>query len=107
MTAKKNTDKIQTIVPVGDRVLVGFSKKEETQTQSGIIIPDSASQKKQGQGKVVAVGEGKIDDSGNLVPVQVKVGDTIVFSEYAGEKVSINDEDYYVISESNILAIIK
>jgi len=106
MVSKKNAKKKKEIIPLGDRVLIK-PIKEETQTKTGIIIPDSASQKKQGQGKVFAVGKGKVDDSGKLIPVGVKVGDIVVFSEYAGEKVLVEDEEYYVIGEQNILAIIK
>jgi len=89
--------------PAGDRVLVKPQAKEDEKTASGIIIPDSARKEKPERGVVVAVGEGKRTDKGDVLPLRYKVGDEVMFSKYGYDEVSINDEEYYVISESNIL----
>ena len=89
--------------PAGDRVLVAPDKAEDSKTASGIIIPDTASKEKPETGKIVAVGEGKRTEDGIILPMQYKVGDKIMFSKYGYDEVSINDTEYYVISESNIL----
>jgi len=78
----------------------------DKKSASGIIIPDTVSKEKPEQGKVVAVGGGKYED-GKLLPMSVKVGDKIVFSKYGYDEVKINEEEYYILSESSILAIIK
>ncbi len=93
------------IVPLADRVLVSLPPREE-KTASGIIIPDTVNeeQKESKEGEVIAVGKGKYDD-GILVPMQVKKGDTILFQW--GDKIEIDDTEYYVVSESNILAVVK
>ena len=93
------------IAPLGDRLVVVPVAKEEV-TASGILIPDSAKQEKPEQGSVVAVGPGKYDD-GALVPMTAAVGDTILFSKYGFDEVKVDGKDYYIISESNVLAIIK
>lgn len=97
-----------TIVPLGDRVVVRPLTPEEagTVSASGIIIPDSASKERPEQGVVVAVGGGKYDD-GVLVPMTVKEGDRIVFSKYGFDEVKISGDTYVIVSESNILGIIK
>lgn len=100
---KKKTIKIQ---PIGDRVLVRPIEAGEEKSPSGIIIPDTAHKEKPERGEVVAVGEGK-REKGELIPLRVKVGDTIMFSKYGFDEVKIEDEEYYIVSESNILAIIK
>src|SRR3989338_1290451 len=94
------------IIPLGDRVLIKPQGKEE-KSHAGIIIPDTIDKEKPEMGKVVAVGEGKTTDSGELIPMKVEVGDVILFSKYGPDEVTINDEDYIILSESNILAIIK
>lgn len=99
----KNENK--SIAPLGDRVLVFPLAKEEV-TASGILIPDSANREKPEQGTVIAVGNGKYDD-GVKVPMTVKVGDTILFSKYGYDEVKLDGKDYYILSESNVLAIIK
>lgn len=107
MATKKTTQqKKNQINPLGDRVLIE-PITEEAKTATGIIIPDSAQQKKQGQGKVVAVGKGKIGDDGKMIPMQVKVGDIVVFSEYSGENIKVDGKEYYIVGEGNILAVIK
>lgn len=99
----KNENK--SITPLGDRVLVFPLAKDES-TPSGILIPDSANREKPEQGTVIAVGNGKYDD-GVKVPMTLKVGDTILFSKYGYDEVKLDGKDYYILSESNVLAIIK
>lgn len=99
----KNENK--SITPLGDRVLVLPLAKEEI-TASGILIPDSANREKPEQGTVIAVGTGKYDD-GTLVPMTVTVGDTVLFSKYGYDEVKLDGKEYYILSESNVLAIIK
>lgn len=87
------------IKPLADRVLVAPSPAEET-TASGIIIPDTAKEKPQ-RGKVIAVGPGKKDE-----PVTVSVGDTVLYGKYAGTELNVDGEDYLIMRESDIFAII-
>lgn len=105
-TAKKSNNSNQKssvkFKPAGDRVLVKPESVEE-KTASGIIIPDSARKEKPETGRVVAVGDGKRTEKGDRIPVQYKVGDTVMFSKYGYDEVTIDEEEYYVISESNIL----
>jgi len=97
-----------TIIPIGDRVLIKTISPEELEKKSvsGIIIPDTVSKEKPEQGKVIAVGNGKYDD-GVLIPMTVKVGDRVIFSKYGYDEIKHNGEEYYILSESNILAVIK
>ncbi len=92
--------------PLGDRVVVLPVEKGEKKLPSGIIIPDTVDKEKPAQGEVVAVGPGKFED-GKRVPMQVKAGDTVVFSRYGYDEVKIDGVTYYLLSESNILGIIK
>ena len=95
------------ISPLGDRVVVKPQEaSKETTSPSGIIIPDSVDKEQPAQGEVIAVGPGKFDD-GVQVPMQVKEGDRVLFSKYGYEEVKVEGEEYYIISESNILGIIK
>lgn len=80
---------------------------EVKKSPGGIIIPDTAQKEKPERGVVVAVGPGKRGDDNELIPVAVSVGDTVMFSKYGYDEVKMGDEEYYVVSESNILAIIK
>jgi chaperonin GroES len=93
------------IKPLEDRILVQASEAEQT-TASGIVIPDTAKEKPQ-EGKVLAVGPGRIDDNGNRVPLDVKVGDTVIYSKYGGTEVKYNNEEYLVLSARDVLAIIE
>lgn len=93
------------IRPLHDRVLVQRIEEEE-KTKGGIIIPDTAREKPQ-QGKVVAVGPGRIDDKGNRVPMNVKAGDRVLFGKYAGSEVEIDDEQYLIMREDDILGVIE
>jgi chaperonin GroES len=95
------------IKPLGDRVLVKPGAGAEEKSASGIIIPDTARTEKPERGEVVAVGEGKRTERGELLPVRVSVGDTVIFSKYGYDEVKVDDTDYYIVSESNILAIVK
>jgi len=91
--------------PLGDRILVKAIEVEE-RTKSGIVLPDTAKEKPQ-QGKVLAVGQGRLLDNGQLVPLQVKEGDRVLYSKYSGTEVKIENEEYLVLSERDILAIIE
>ncbi|PIP08974.1 MAG: co-chaperone GroES [Syntrophobacteraceae bacterium CG23_combo_of_CG06-09_8_20_14_all_50_8] len=93
------------IRPLQDRVIVKRLEEEE-KTKGGIIIPDSAKEKPQ-QGKVVAVGKGKVADDGKLIKLDVKAGDRILFSKYAGAEVKIEDEEHLIMREDDILGIIE
>jgi chaperonin GroES len=101
---KRSIVKVQ---PLGDRVLVRPVDASDEKSPAGIFIPDTAQKEKPEQGKVVAVGAGKRGDDGELVPLSVKVGDTVMFSKYGYDEVKIGDEEYFIVSESNILAVIK
>lgn len=96
-----NNSKI-TFKPAGDRVLVKPETVEE-KTASGIIIPDTARKEKPETGVVIAIGPGKRGDDNEIIPVSVKVGARIMFSKYGYDEVMIDEEEYYVVSESNIL----
>jgi len=90
--------------PLRDRVFVKFSSEEE-KTAGGLYIPDSAKEKPQ-KGTVIAIGLGKITDDGKRQPLEVKVGDTILFDKYSGSKIKMDDEEYLIIREEDILGII-
>ncbi|MCC6290839.1 co-chaperone GroES [Candidatus Nomurabacteria bacterium] len=95
------------IKPLGDRVLVELIDDSTKKTKSGIITPDTVNKERGEQGKVVAVGEGRRTDDGKLIPVAVKKGQQIIFSKYGPDEVKIDGKEYYIISESNILAIVE
>ena len=92
------------IKPLGDRVVIRVLEQEE-KTASGIFLPDTAKEKPS-QGEVVAVGPGKLQDDGKRVALDVKVGDKIIFSKYAGTEVKFEGTKYLIVSERDILAII-
>ena len=91
--------------PLGDRVLVKPTEEVE-QKRGGIIIPDTAKEKPQ-EGEIIAVGPGKVADSGEKVPTNVKVGDKVLYGKYGGTEVKLDDEDYLIMSESDILGILE
>lgn len=93
------------IKPLEDRILVQANEAETT-TASGIVIPDTAKEKPQ-EGTVLAVGPGRIDDSGNRVPIDVSVGDTVLYSKYGGTEVKYGGEEYLVLSARDVLAVIE
>lgn len=91
--------------PLGDRVVIELLETEE-KTASGIVLPDTAKEKPQ-EGKVVAVGTGRVLDSGKQVALEVNVGDRIIFSKYAGTEVKYDGREYLVLRESDILAVVE
>ncbi|GGE24195.1 10 kDa chaperonin [Marinithermofilum abyssi] len=91
------------IKPLGDRVVIQAIEKEET-TASGIVLPETAKEKPQ-EGKVIAVGTGRYEN-GQKVELEVKEGDRVIFSKYAGTEVKVGDQEYLVLRESDILAIV-
>ncbi|HOP94641.1 MAG: co-chaperone GroES [Dictyoglomaceae bacterium] len=91
--------------PVGDRVVVKVIEQEE-KTKSGIVLPDTAKEKPQ-QGEVIAVGTGRILDNGQKVPLEIKEGDKVIFTKYAGTEVKVEGEEYLILSERDILAVIE
>ena len=93
------------VKPLGDRVLV-MPEDEEEQVKGGIIIPDTAKEKPQ-RGKIVAVGDGKTDDNGKKVKLSVKKGDHVLYGKYSGTEVRLDDEDYLIMSEGDILGVIE
>ena len=93
------------IKPLEDKVLVQIAEAETT-TASGLVIPDSAAEKPQ-EAVVIAVGPGRLDDSGNRVPVDVKEGDTVVFSKYGGAELKYNGEEYLLLSARDLLAVVE
>jgi chaperonin GroES len=93
------------IKPLEDRILVQTLDAEQT-TASGLVIPDTAKEKPQ-EGKVLAVGPGRIDDNGNRVAVDVSVGDTVVYSKYGGTEVKYDGEEYLILSARDVLAVVE
>ena len=100
----QQTAKKLSIRPLGDRVVAERLEQEET-LKGGIILPDSA-KKKQETAKVVAVGPGQVTESGKTLPMPVSVGDVILMDKYAGQEVTINDEDFVIVKASDIVAIV-
>lgn len=98
--AKKTTIKFK---PAGDRVLVRPDEAADEKSPSGIIIPDTARKEKPERGTIVAVGEGKRNEKGDVLPMRYKAGDKVMFSKYGYDEVTIDEVEYYVISESGIL----
>ena len=96
---------VKTVIkPLGDRVVVKRIE-EEPKTKGGIVLPDTAKEKPQ-KGKVVAVGSGRTLDNGTKVPLEVKEGDTVVFAKYGGTEIEIDGEEYIILSERDLLAVI-
>ena len=92
------------IKPLGDRVVI-LPAEADTKTKSGIVIPDTSKEKPQ-KGKVVAVGSGKLLDNGQRAAMEVKVDDNVIFNKYSGTEVKVDDVEYLVIRESDILGIL-
>jgi chaperonin GroES len=88
--------------PLGDRVLVKPLVEEEV-TKSGIIVPDTAKEKPQ-RGEIIAVGPGRLDEEGKHIAMELKKGDKVLYAKYAGTEVKINDDEYLILRESDILA---
>jgi len=93
------------IRPLQDRVIVKRIAEEE-KTKGGIIIPDTAKEKPQ-EGKIVAVGKGKMNDDGKLMPPDVKVGDKILFGKYSGSEIKLNGEEHLIMREEDILGVVE
>ena len=94
------------IKPLADRVIVQPSDEAESKTTGGIIIPDTAKEKPQ-EGKIVAVGPGRVDDDGKPIKMNVKVGDKVLYSKYGGTELKYDGKEYLIMSESDILAILE
>ncbi len=92
--------------PLGDRVVVTSTDDAESRTPSGLVIPDTAKEKPQ-IGEVVAVGPGARDDDGERIPMDVSVGDNVLYSKFAGTEVKLDRDDFLVLSERDILAVVK
>lgn len=90
--------------PLHDRVIVKPATPEET-TKGGIIIPDTAKEKPM-QGSVIAVGSGKVAENGSVTPMALKVGDTVLYGKYSGTEVSIDGDDYLIMREGDVFAVI-
>lgn len=90
--------------PLGDRVVLRLVEQEE-KTKGGILLPDTAKEKPQ-KGKVLAVGTGKVLDNGQKIPLDVKAGDTVIFGRYSGTEIKIEGEEYLIVSERDILAVV-
>lgn len=93
-----------TIKPLEDRILVKPLEAEQT-TKSGLVIPDTAKEKPQ-EGEVLALGPGRVDDNGNRVPLDISVGDKVIYSKYGGTEVKYDGEDYLILSARDVLAVV-
>jgi len=92
--------------PLGDRVVVKVLESEE-RTKAGIVIPDTAKEKPQ-KGKVISVGPGRVnEETGQRIPIDVKAGDTIIFAKYGGTEIKLEGEEYLILSERDILAVLE
>ena len=94
------------IRPLQDRVIVKRLEEAVEKTKGGIIIPDSAKEKPQ-QGKVIAVGKGKVNEDGKVLPLDVKVGDRILFGKYSGSEIKIDGEEHLIMREEDILGVVE
>ena len=90
--------------PLGDRLIVQAVEEEET-TASGIVLPDTAKEKPQ-RGKVLAVGDGKVEEDGKRIPLDVAEGDEVLYSKYGGTEVKYNGEEYLILSARDVLAVV-
>ena len=91
------------ITPIGDKVVVQATEATET-TAGGIVLPDSAKKKPQ-EGKVVAVGQGRVLDNGQRAPMAVKAGDIVIYAKYGGNEVTVDGEDYIILDQDSIYAV--
>ncbi|CAN5280460.1 co-chaperone GroES [soil metagenome] len=92
------------LTPLGDRVVIKPQARDEV-TKSGIVLPDTAKEKPQ-RGEVIAVGKGRLNDSGDRLPMDVSKGDSVLFAKYAGTEFKLEDDEYLILSEKDILAIV-
>lgn len=93
------------IKPLEDRIVIRQVEAEQT-TASGLVIPDTAKEKPQ-EGEVIAVGPGRVDDNGNRIPVDVKVGDVVIYSRYGGTEVKYEGQEYQILSSRDVLAVVE
>lgn len=93
------------IQPLGDRVVVEVLEAKE-RTKGGLVLPDTAKEKPQ-EGKVIAAGKGRVSNEGKFIPLEVKVGDKILFGKYSGTEIKLDEKEYLIIKEEDILAITK
>lgn len=93
------------LTPLGDRVVVKPQQRDEV-TKSGIVLPDTAKEKPQ-RGEVIAVGKGRLTDTGDRLPMDVQKGDNVLFAKYAGTEFKMDDDEYLILSEKDILAIVQ
>ena len=93
------------IKPLGDRIVIRQVEAEQT-TASGLVIPDTAKEKPQ-EGEVIAVGPGRVDDNGNRIPVDVKVGDVVIYSRYGGTEVKYDGQEFQILSSRDVLAVVE
>ncbi len=93
------------IKPLEDRIVIR-QVEAETTTASGLVIPDSAKEKPQ-EGEVIAVGPGRVDDNGNRVPLDVKVGDVVIYSRYGGTEVKYDGQEFQILSARDVLAVVE
>ncbi len=91
--------------PLGGRVIVRPNEDDEQRTASGLVIPDTAKEKPQ-TGEILAVGPGDLDDDGDRIPLDVEIGDTVVYSKYAGTELKYEGEDYLILASRDLLAIV-
>jgi len=94
------------IQPISDHILIEPNEEEEI-TESGILLPETVNKERPEQGKIIAVGPGKKNAKGELVPMEIKVGQTVLFSKYGPNEIKIDGKEYLIAKEENILAIIK
>jgi len=93
------------IQPLGDRLIIKAVEAKEVK-KSGIIIPETAKEKPQ-EGEVMAVGKGKLTEEGKLIPMEVKTGDIVLYGKYSGTEIKINDEEYLIMREEDVLGIVR
>ena len=93
------------IKPLEDRIVIRQVEAEQT-TASGLVIPDTAKEKPQ-EGEVIAVGPGRVDDNGNRIPVDVKVGDVVIYSRYGGTEVNYDGQEFQILSSRDVLAVVE
>lgn len=94
------------IKPLSDHILIQPLKQEE-KTKSGILLPESADKERPEQGKVIAVGPGKATEDGKVLPMEVKVGDVVLFKKYGPDEIKVDDQEYLIASQEDILAVIE
>ena len=93
------------IKPLEDRIVIRQVEAEQT-TASGLVIPDTAKEKPQ-EGEVIAVGPGRVDDNGNRIPVDVKLGDVVIYSRYGGTEVKYDGQEFQILSSRDVLAVVE